>query len=207
MAVRVKVCGITTPDDGVMAAKAGAAAIGLVLWPGSPRFVDRALARRIVEALPSFVLRVGVFVDQSLDMMTRTSEDVGLDVIQLHGSERPEMVACLPRRVIKAIRVGGDSVLEEIRQYETAGILLDTKDEQRPGGTGKTFDWRTAQQVRARVSFLVLAGGLTPENVSAAIKSVGPDAVDVSSGVEKAPGRKDAGKLKAFMEAVRGAAR
>jgi len=207
MPVRVKVCGITTPEDGVMAARAGAAAIGLVFWPGSPRFVDRAMARRIVEALPSFVLRVGVFVDQSLDMMTRTSEDVGLDVIQLHGTERPEMVACLPRRVIKAIRVGGDCVLDEISQYESAGILLDTKDEQRPGGTGKSFDWRTAQQVRARVPFLVLAGGLTPENVSAAIKSVGPDAVDVSSGVEKAPGRKDQGKLEAFVEAVRGAAR
>lgn len=206
MAVRVKVCGITTPDDGVMAAKAGAAAIGLVFWPGSPRFVDRAMARRIVQALPSFVLRVGVFVDQSLDMMTRTSEDVGLDIIQLHGSERPEMVACLPRRVIKAIRVGDDSVMDEIRQYESAGILLDTKDEQRPGGTGKSFDWRTAQQVRARVPFLVLAGGLTPENVAAAIKSVGPDAVDVSSGVESRPGRKDPGKLKAFVEAVRGAA-
>lgn len=207
MAVRVKVCGITTPDDGVMAAKAGATAIGLVFWPGSPRFVDRAMARRIVDALPCFVLRVGVFVDQSLDMMTRTSEDVGLDVIQLHGSEPPEMVACLPRRVLKAVRVGDDSILEEIRQYESAGILLDTKDEQRPGGTGKTFDWRSAQQVRARVPFLVLAGGLTPENVSAAIKSVGPDAVDVSSGVESTPGRKDAGKLEAFVEAVRGAAR
>jgi len=207
MPVRIKVCGITNPDDGVMAAQAGAAAIGLVLWPGSPRFVDRAMARRIVEALPSFVLRVGVFVDQSLDMMTRTSEDIGLDIVQLHGSERPEMVACLPRRVIKAIRVGGDSILEEVRQYESAGILLDTKDEALSGGTGKTFDWQAAQQVRARVPFLVLAGGLTPENVSAAIKTVGPDAVDVSSGVESTPGRKDAKKLKAFVEAVRGVSR
>jgi phosphoribosylanthranilate isomerase len=207
MPVRVKVCGITNAEDGVMAAQLGAAAIGLVFWPGSPRFVDRAMARRIVEALPSFVLRVGVFVDQSLDMMTRTSEDVGLDVIQLHGSERPEMVACLPRRVIKAFRVGGDSILDEIRPYESAGILLDTKDEVLSGGTGKTFDWQAAQQVRARVPFLVLAGGLTPENVSAAIKTVGPDAVDVSSGVESTPGRKDAKKLKAFVEAVRGAAR
>jgi phosphoribosylanthranilate isomerase len=138
-------------------------------------------------------------------MMTRTSDDIGLDIIQLHGSERPEMVACLPRRVIKAIRVGGDSILAQIRDYESAGILLDTKDEARPGGTGKTFDWQAAQQVRARVPFLVLAGGLTPENVAAAIKTVGPDAVDVSSGVEATPGRKDPKKLKAFVEAVRGA--
>jgi phosphoribosylanthranilate isomerase len=204
MTVRVKICGITTPDDGMLAAQAGASAIGLVFWPGSPRFVDRALARRIAEAVPSFVLRVGVFVDQSLDMMTRTADDVGLDVIQLHGNEPPEMVACLPRRALKAIKVGSDSVLDEVARYEGAGILLDTQDGARPGGTGKTFDWQTAQQVRARVPFLVLAGGLTPQNVAAAIKSVGPDAVDVSSGVESAPGRKDPAKLKAFFEAARG---
>ena len=202
-AVRVKVCGITSPEDALLAAEAGASAIGLIFWPNSPRFVDRATARRIVEALPSFVLRVGVFVDQSLDMLTRTSDDVGLDIIQLHGNERPEMVACLPRRVLKAIRVGTESVLEEVEQYESAAILLDTKDEQRPGGTGQSFDWRLAQQVRAKVPFLVLAGGLTPENVAAAIKSVGPDAVDVSSGVESSPGKKDPLKLKGFMEAVR----
>jgi phosphoribosylanthranilate isomerase len=202
-AVRVKVCGITSPEDALLAAEAGASAIGLIFWPNSPRFVDRAMARRIVDALPSFVLRVGVFVDQSLDMLTRTSDDVGLDIIQLHGSERPEMVACLPRRVLKAIRVGAESVLEEVQQYESAAILLDTKDEQRPGGTGQSFDWRLAQQVRAKVPFLVLAGGLTPENVAAAIKSVGPDAVDVSSGVESRPGKKDPVKLKGFMEAVR----
>ena len=207
MAVKVKVCGITTPEDAVMASKAGAAAIGLVFWPGSPRFVDRAMARRIVEALPSFVLRVGVFVDQSLDMMTRTADDVGLDIIQLHGEEPPEMLACLPRRVIKAIRVGSDSVMDEVRRYDGAGILLDTKDEVRPGGTGKTFDWQTAQRLRAHVPFLVLAGGLTPENVAAAIKTVGPDAVDVSSGVEAKPGNKDPRKLGAFMQAVRGALR
>ena len=204
MPLRVKICGITTPEDGVLAAQAGAAAIGLVFWPGSPRFVDRAMARRIAEALPSFVVRVGVFVDQSLDMMTRTADDVGLDVIQLHGNEPPEMVACLPRRVLKAIKVGDDSVLDEVARYEGAGILLDTKDGALPGGTGKTFDWQTAQQVRARVPFLVLAGGLTPENLGAAIKSVGPDAVDVSSGVESAPGRKDAAKLKALFESARG---
>lgn len=207
MAVRVKVCGITSPEDALLAAEAGASAIGLVFWPNSPRFVDRALARRIVDVLPSFVLRVGVFVDQSLDMLTRTSDDVGLDIIQLHGSERPEMVACLPRRVLKAIRVGSDSVLEEIEKFDGTAILLDTRDEQRPGGTGKSFDWRLAQQVRAKVSFLVLAGGLRADNVGEAIRSVGPDAVDVSSGVESRPGKKDPGKLKAFMDAVRSGAR
>ena len=206
MAVRVKVCGITNPEDALMAAEAGASAIGLVFWPNSPRFVDRAMARRIVEALPAFVLRVGVFVDQSLDMLTRTSEDVGLDIIQLHGGERPEMIACLPRRVLKAIRVGEDEpVLDEIQKYEGAAILLDTKDDRRAGGTGRSFDWRLAQQVRAKVPFLVLAGGLTAVNVAEAIRTVGPDAVDVSSGVESRPGKKDPAKVKGFMEAVRAA--
>jgi len=204
-AVRVKVCGITSPEDALLAAAAGASAIGLIFWPNSPRFVDRAMARRIVEALPTFIVRVGVFVDQSLDMMTRTSEDVGLDVIQLHGNEPPEMVACLPRRVLKAIKVDGELGDAALAPYEGAGILLDSGDAARPGGTGRTFDWRFAQQARARLPFLALAGGLTPENVAQAIKAVGPDAVDVSSGVEASPGKKDKAKIKAFMEAVRGA--
>ena len=203
MPVRVKICGITTPEDGVMAAEAGASAVGLVFWTGSPRFVDRAVARRIVEALPPFVVRVGVFVDQSLDMMSRIADDVGLDVIQLHGNEPPEMVACLPRRVLKAIRVSAESVLDEVARYEGAGILLDTKDAALMGGTGRTCDWRIAHAARARVPFLVLAGGLTADNVGAAIRSVGPDAVDVSSGVESAPGRKDPAKVEAFIQAAR----
>lgn len=204
MPAHVKICGITSPRDALLAARSGASAVGLVFWPPSPRFVDRAMARRIVEVLPSFVVRVGVFVDQSLDTITRTADDVGLDVIQLHGSEPPALVPCLPRRAVKAIRVGSDSVLDEVRRYGGAGILLDTKDDARPGGTGRVFDWSTAQQVRSRVSFLVLAGGLTPDNVADAIRIVGPDAVDVSSGVESEPGRKDPKKLVAFMKAVRG---
>ena len=207
MPVQVKICGITSPEDALLAAKAGASAVGLVFWPKSPRFVDRALARRIVEALPTFIVRVGVFVDQSLDMMTRTSDDVGLDVIQLHGNEPPEMVACLPRRVLKAIKVDGELSPAAFAPYAGAGILLDSGGAARPGGTGKTFDWRFAQSARARLPFLALAGGLTPENVAQAIKVVGPDAVDVSSGVESSPGKKDAAKLRAFIEAVRSAGR
>lgn len=205
--VQVKVCGITSPRDGVLAAKAGATAIGLVFWPRSPRFVDRSLARRIVEALPTFVLRVGVFLDQSLDTITRTADDVGLDIVQLHGSEPPELVTCVPRRVLKAIHVGGESVSEQLRRYEGTAILLDTQDGSRVGGTGKTFDWGAAQRLRGQMTFLVLAGGLNPDNVATAIRTVGPDAVDVSSGVESEPGKKDPKKLKAFLDAVRGAAR
>jgi phosphoribosylanthranilate isomerase len=204
MPVHVKICGITSERDAVLAARAGASAIGLVFWPKSPRFVERARARQIVEILPTFVLRVGVFVDQSLDTITRTADDVGLDIIQLHGEEPPEMVACLPRRVVKAVHGGSHSLAAEVARYQGAAILLDSKDASRPGGTGTTFDWASVQQVRGVVPFLVLAGGLTPLNVASAIKAVGPDAVDVSSGVESEPGKKDPKKLKAFMDAVRG---
>ena len=203
MHVHVKICGITSERDGVLAAQAGASAIGLVFWPKGKRFVERARARQIVEELPSFVLRVGVFVDQSLDTMTRTAEDVGLDVIQLHGHEPPEMVACLSRRVVKALDGASPTLGEEIARYESAGILLDSRTKARPGGSGRVFDWANAQRVRGLVRYMVLAGGLNPANVVAAIKAVGPDAVDVSSGVESEPGKKDPVKLKAFMEAVR----
>jgi indole-3-glycerol phosphate synthase/phosphoribosylanthranilate isomerase len=205
--VFVKVCGITTVEDGLLAARAGADAVGLVLWPGSPRHVDLETARRISAALPPFVLRVGVFVDATREEMVRAAEAVGLDVLQLHGEEPPESLAGLPRRVVKAVRVGPGFVIDRALRYEGAadGILLDTRApgaDAPPGGTGTTFDWSLARDVREKVSFLMLAGGLTPENVGKALSAVRPDAVDVSSGVESAPGRKDPAKVRAFLDAV-----
>ena len=203
--VGVKICGITTVEDGLAAARLGVDAVGLVFWPQSPRWVDRDKARQISRALPPFVLRVGVFVDASPEIVTRTAEEVGLDVLQLHGRESPEEVARLPRRVIKALRVGESFPPEEALRYEghAAGILLDTKADGMPGGSGQAFDWSLARQVREKVSFLALAGGLTPDNVHVALNAVRPDVVDVSSGVESSPGRKDADKMRAFLEAVR----
>lgn len=203
--VAVKVCGITSVEDGLAAARLGADAIGLVFWPQSPRWVDRDKARQISRALPPFVLRVGVFVDAAPDAVARTAEEVGLDVLQLHGRESPEEVARLPRRVIKAVRVGEGFSPDEALRYEgcAAGILLDTKADGRPGGTGRAFDWSQARQVREKASFLALAGGLTAENVHVALNAVRPDLVDVSSGVESSPGRKDPEKMRAFLEAVR----
>jgi phosphoribosylanthranilate isomerase len=203
--VAVKVCGITTVEDGLAAARLGADAVGLVFWPRSPRWVDRDKAREISRALPPFVLRVGVFLDAAPEVVARTAEEVGLDVLQLHGRESPEEVAQLPRRVIKAVRVGPGFSPEEALRYEgrAAGILLDTKTDGSPGGTGQTFDWSLARQVREKTSFLVLAGGLTAENVHVALNAVRPDVVDVSSGVESSPGRKDPDKMRAFLEAVR----
>ena len=205
--VSIKVCGITTPEDGLLAAAAGADAVGFVFWPGSPRAVNVETARRIARVLPPFILRVGVFVDASRETLAATAEEVDLDVLQLHGSEGPEFFRDLPRRALKAVRVGEDFVPEEALRFEGVanGILLDTRlpEGGPPGGTGKPFDWALVREVRQNAEFLVLAGGLTPENVKVALTAVRPDAVDVSSGVESSPGRKDPQKLRAFVDAVR----
>jgi len=191
-----------------MAAEAGADAVGLVFWPGSPRRVDLKTAGRIAAALPPLVLRVGVFVDAGRDELARAADEAGLDLLQLHGSEPPDAVEGLPRRALKALRVSDGFALAEALRYEgrAAGLVLDTKDVAAPGGTGRTFDWTLAQGVRDRVKFLMLAGGLHPGNVAEAIRTVRPDAVDVSSGVESAPGRKDPAKVSAFVAAARSVA-
>jgi phosphoribosylanthranilate isomerase len=207
--VAVKVCGITSVEDALMAVQAGADAIGLVFWPGSPRCVDVPRAREIAAALPPFVTRVGVFVDAAHDEMARAAEAAGLDVLQLHGDEPPESIQALARRAIKAVRVGPGFKAAEALAYagRAQGLLLDTRlPGAAPGGTGQTFDWTAAREVRERVPWLALAGGLDEANVARAIAIVRPDAVDVSSSVEAAPGRKDAAKVKAFIDAVRRAA-
>jgi phosphoribosylanthranilate isomerase len=205
--VQVKICGITSPGDALLAADAGADAVGLVFWPGSPRRVDAAAARAIGAALPPFVLRVGVFVDAPRAELARAADEAGLDVLQLHGAETPADCAALPRRCLKALRVGPGFRPQQAEAFGGAasGILLDTQAHEAPGGTGRRFDWQVAREVRARVPFLVLAGGLTPDNVGDAVRAVLPDAVDVSSGVESAPGRKDPDRVRAFVAAVRSA--
>lgn len=206
--VLIKVCGITSPEDGLFAAEAGADAVGFVFWPMSPRRVELDRAAAIGRLLPPFVLRVGVFVDASRDEMARAADTVGLDLLQLHGEEPPEAFAALPRRALKAVRVGrGFKAIEALRYAgKAAGLLVDTRlagDTAMPGGTGVPFDWSLVKGLRAQVPFLVLAGGLSAENVASAIAAVQPDAVDVSSGVEAVPGRKDPARVKAFVQAVR----
>jgi phosphoribosylanthranilate isomerase len=204
-AVRVKVCGITTPRDAELAAREGADAIGLVFWPRSPRAVDVTAAREIVRALPPFVTRVGVFVNAPREELLRTVSAVGLDALQLHGDERPEDLAGLPCRVVKALRTEAGSPIDAFERFapHCAGLLLDAGSAAVPGGTGETCDWTVARAVRARVPYLILAGGLRPANVSAALAAVRPDAVDVSSGVESSPGRKDPALVRAFIAALR----
>lgn len=203
----VKICGITSVEDGVAAAEAGADAVGFVFWPGSPRQVDAERARRIGDALPGSVVRVGVFVNAGRDELARGVAQAGLDLVQLHGDEGPEAFAGLPRRAWKALRMGPDFSLESALRYEghAAGLLLDSHVGDRPGGSGRAFDWRRVAPLRERVRFLILAGGLSPENVKDAVALAQPDGVDVSSGVESAPGRKDPAKLRAFVEAARSA--
>ena len=201
MRPEVKICGVTSEEDALMAAEAGARAIGLVFWEGSRRRVDRKAALRISRALPAAVWRVGVFVDASAEELESCAAEVGLDVLQLHGE------APLPpsgRRLWKAVGVGEAFVPEEALGFvsKVEGILLDAKTD-RPGGSGTRFDWARARGVREGAPFLVVAGGLDPGNVSLAIRALRPDMVDVSTGVEASPGRKDRSKVAAFMEAVR----
>jgi phosphoribosylanthranilate isomerase len=201
----VKICGITRAADAAAAVEAGADAVGFVFWRKSPRAIDPRTARAIAAGLPPSIVRVGVFVDPLPAEAARIAEEAGLDVLQLHGSEPPDSLLDLPRRCWKAVGVGRDFVAADALRYEgkAAGILLDARGDVAPGGTGLTFDWTLAREVRKRASFLLLAGGLDPENVAAAIRALSPDGVDVSSGVESAPGRKDQARVKAFVEAAR----
>jgi phosphoribosylanthranilate isomerase len=201
----VKICGITSAGDAALAVDAGADAIGFVFSPRSPRNVSPGHAAAIAREVPGAVLRVGVFVDASADEMKHVAESVGLDVLQLQGEEPPEALVRLPRPVLKAVRVGPAFSPDEALRYvaTAAGILVDTRLPGHRGGTGVPFDWSLVNGLAERVPFLMLAGGLAPSNVAEAVRAVRPHAVDVSSGVEGAPGRKDPGKVRAFVEAAR----
>jgi phosphoribosylanthranilate isomerase len=201
----VKICGITSLEDGQAAVDAGADAVGFVFWPGSPRRIDAGRARAIGAGLPSSIVRVGVFVDAARERLARVADAAGLDLLQLHGSEGPEAFADLPRRAWKALRVGDEFAAETALRYEgrAAGLLFDGHSARKPGGTGRVFDWRVARELRPRLRFLMLAGGLTAKNVADAVRLAEPDGVDVSSGVERAPGRKDPARMRDFIAAAR----
>ncbi|HXX70906.1 MAG TPA: phosphoribosylanthranilate isomerase [Candidatus Acidoferrum sp.] len=205
--VKVKICGITNWADAQRAMKAGAALLGFNFYAKSPRYIAPAKARRIVRRLPPRVLAVGVFVNETEQKMLRIARSVGLDRLQLHGDEPPDTVARLTRSlpVIKAFRAGDSFHPRKLARFKRASaILLDGFDRRRPGGTGKTFDWRRARGAK-RYARIFLAGGLTPENVGDAIRIVKPYAVDVCSGVEAKLGKKDPERIEALMRAVRAA--
>jgi phosphoribosylanthranilate isomerase len=191
---RVKICGVTNLADARAAVDAGADGIGLV-FADSPRRIEAEVAHSIVAELSPAAIFVGVFRDASLDVVNSVAKKVGLDCVQLHGSESPEFCAAVNHCVIKRFQIGGQNLALEIPCYRTFASLLD------PGaGDGRTFDWQRAAGLPHRI---IVAGGLTPENVAEPIKLLRPFGVDVASGVETAPGRKDRRKMIAFIQAVR----
>jgi phosphoribosylanthranilate isomerase len=214
---RVKICGVTRVEDALAAARAGADAIGLNFWPGTPRRVEIGVAQSILAALPPFVARVGLFVDPDPADVRAVLAVLALDALQFHGSEAPALCRAFGRPYLKAIAVKeGVDLLESASQYDdAAGLLFDAfRPGDLPGGTGHAFDWsRLTDDVRAALRPpLILSGGLEPGNVAEAIRRVRPYAVDVSSGVEARDadgkvqrGRKDAARIVAFMQGVRSA--
>jgi len=202
MRTRVKICGITREQDAKAAVDYGADAIGLVFYQDSPRAITIENARAIVQKLPPFVSVVGLFVDPSPKDVAAVLHRVSLDMLQFHGNELPSECSAYGRPYIKAIKVKeGDDIAAQVSKYAGArGVLLDTYDPKLPGGTGRVFDW--ARIPKKLDKPLILAGGLTPENVWQAISKVRPYAVDVSGGVEAAKGIKDAEKIAAFMRGV-----
>ena len=204
---RIKICGLTTPEAGEHAAEAGAWAVGMVFWPGSPRAVSVQAAADIAGPLRRRTELVGLFVDATLDEVVGTAEAVGLTWVQLHGHEGPSFCEAVARRagvkVIKAVRVRARADVQAIDAFRNVDAhLLDHYRAGVPGGTGETFDWALTGERRSEVP-LILAGGLTPENVADGIAATRPWAVDVSSGVESAPGVKDPELVEAFVAAVR----
>ncbi len=203
---RVKVCGITSAEDAAVAVEAGADALGFVFASESPRTVTSERAADIAAMLPPFVWTVGVFVDQRIDDVLRIARDARLHAVQLHGNEPSEYSARIPLPVIRAIRVRNADALNIIGRYPARAFLLDAYVEGQPGGTGKTVAWDLAAEVAGKAP-IILSGGLRPETVGAAVRRVRPFGVDVSSGVERAPGLKDHRKLKEFIAHVREADR
>lgn len=205
MRVRIKICGITSVADALAAVEAGADAIGLMLWAPSKRYVTNAQAAEIVRALPPFVSKVGVFVDPQAGEIHRALAEIGLDTIQLHGEETPEFCRQFaPVKVMKAFRVKNAESLKRLSDFNTDAWLLDSYVAGQQGGTGAVFNWDLAVQAKDAGKPIVLAGGLTPENIAQAVHEVWPYGVDVSSGVESAPGRKDPEMIRQFIAAVRG---
>jgi phosphoribosylanthranilate isomerase len=200
---RVKICGVTSVDDARMVAAAGADAIGINFWPRSARYVRRDVAAAIASALPAHVCRVGVFVDAPREEVASIAAQVGLDALQFHGDESVALCAGWDRTTIKAVRVRDQRSLADAAAYAVDFILADAYVAGSPGGTGRRvpLEWLTGVPPER----LILAGGLTPDTVAAAIRAVRPAMVDVASGVESAPGRKDPEKVKRFIAHARAA--
>lgn len=200
---QIKICGITSREDALLAAECGIDALGFIFYPDSPRHVTPDEVRAIVQDLPDGVVRVGVFVNRNPSEVIEIMEYCDLDLIQLHGDESPHYCRRFPReRLIKAISFQEDSSLEALAHYPVRAVLLDHREAGKYGGTGKPSNWDLAGRIRS-VYPLILAGGLHDGNIEAALRIVGPDAVDLNSGVEKYPGKKDPEKIKRIIDIIR----
>lgn len=204
--IKVKICGITNPDDAAAAVEAGADALGFICYRKSPRYVEAEEIKRIVAGLPPFVLTVGVFVNEESKAVRDVMDACGLAIAQLHGDETAGYCETLGRPVLRALRLQNRSSLLQLAEYRgragVRGFVVDAFSKEMYGGTGQVVDWELAAEV-ARAAPIVLAGGLVAENVEEAIRKVRPYGVDVSSGVEGSPGRKDHRKLAAFVRAAK----
>ncbi len=205
---KVKICGITNLEDALLSAKFGADALGFNFYEKSPRYIAPEKAREIIEQLPEKILKVGVFVNESLDKIVEIAKVAKLDALQLHGEETPEFARELKAKtnleIIKAFRVSPDFAPEDVLQYETDAILLDAYSRHEHGGTGETFDWKIAFKVRQLIPKLYLAGGLASDNIKTAIRRVQPFSVDTCSLLEKEKGKKDKFKVSSFILSVKG---
>ncbi|NBV21179.1 MAG: phosphoribosylanthranilate isomerase [Proteobacteria bacterium] len=204
MRTKVKICGITRLSDALAAVEAGADALGFMFFAGSKRHVDPAAAAQIIRALPPFVAKVGVFVNATAETVRATVAECGLDTLQFHGEETPEFCRQFaPLKVVKAFRIQNTASLNPLPDYAVDAWLLDSYVPGQRGGTGERFNWELACQAKELGRPVILAGGLSPENIADAVQQVWPFAVDVSSGVETAPGQKDTQLVRRFIEIVR----
>jgi phosphoribosylanthranilate isomerase len=199
----IKICGITRVDDALCAAKSGADAIGFIFHPASPRYISPERAQQIVAALRRGIATVGVFVNREAEDVARTAADCGLDLIQLHGDESPEYCRRFPpERIIKAVSPRSPKDLRALAAYEVRALLVDARDADRYGGTGKRADWELAARL-AKERPLILAGGLSIDNIGEALSAVAPGAVDINSGIEQSPGIKDHDRMKLIIGLIR----
>jgi phosphoribosylanthranilate isomerase len=197
--MRVKICGITNVDDALSAAELGTDALGFIFVKSSPRYIAPKTARKIIQELPPFVVPVGVFADMAHDDILEIIEQTGIGCVQLHGEETPRQLANYPVPIYKSFRVDASFNPEILRRYKGSAYLLDTKIPGALGGTGQTFDWNIAIKAK-EYGRIILAGGLNTENIVEAARMVQPYAVDVNSGVEERPGKKDPEKMKLLFE-------
>jgi phosphoribosylanthranilate isomerase len=202
MPVKIKICGITQAADAMSAVEAGANALGFMFFEGSRRRITNETARAIIRDLPPFISKVGVFVNAARDQIERAIQETGIDTLQFHGEEPPEACRGFGLKTIKAFRVQGKDMLALMPRYDVDAWLLDSFVPGERGGTGVSFNWDLAVHARSLGTPVMLAGGLNPQNVARAVEHVQPYAVDVSSGVESLPGKKDPVLVAAFIEAA-----